>query len=78
MAGFDAASGRLCRARSDGQAGGCDRGFERQAHGLRLDVPEMAALYSDSPGRTILISRIRFDSDGGLTIFDVDGHPMSR
>ena len=64
-----AATGRLVDATVDSSG---------RLIGLRLDVPEMAALYSDSPGRTILISRIRFDSDGGLTIFDVDGHPMSR
>jgi hypothetical protein len=64
-----AATGRLVDATVDSRG---------RLIGLRLDVPEMTALYPDSPGRTILISRIRFDSDGGVTIFDVDGHPMSR
>lgn len=43
--------------------------------GLRLDMPELTALRS---GSRIVTGAVRFESDGGVTIFDVDGNPMSR
>ena len=46
--------------------------------GLRLDIPELSALDPDASVRRIETGAVRFRPDGGVTIFDVDGDPMSR
>ena len=46
--------------------------------GLRLDMPELSALDPDASGQRIETGAVRFRPDGGVTIFNVDGDPMSR
>jgi hypothetical protein len=46
--------------------------------GLRLDIPELAALGPDASVQRIETGAVRFRPDGGVTIFNVDGDPMSR
>lgn len=46
--------------------------------GLRLDIPELAALGHDASVQRIETGAVRFRPDGGVTIFNVDGDPMSR
>jgi hypothetical protein len=46
--------------------------------GLRLDIPELAALGPDASVQRIETGAVRFQPDGGVTIFNVDGDPMSR
>ena len=46
--------------------------------GLRLDSPELAALGPDASVQRIETGAVRFRPDGGVTIFNVDGDPMSR
>ena len=46
--------------------------------GLRLDIPELAALGHDASVQRIETGAVRFQPDGGVTIFNVDGDPMSR
>ena len=46
--------------------------------GLRLDIPELSALGHDASVQRIETGAVRFRPDGGVTIFNVDGDPMSR
>jgi hypothetical protein len=46
--------------------------------GLRLDIPELSALDPDAPVQRIETGAVRFRPDGGVTIFNADGDPMSR
>lgn len=46
--------------------------------GLRLDIPEMSALFPEASGQRIETGPVRFQPDGGVTIFDLNGDPMSR
>lgn len=46
--------------------------------GLRLDIPELSALGPDASVQRIETGAVRFRPDGGVTIFNVDGDPMSR
>jgi hypothetical protein len=64
-----AATGRLVDATVDAKG---------RLIALRLDMPEMGALFTGSHGQPIETGPVRFHPDGGVTIFDVHGNPMSR
>lgn len=64
-----AATGRLVDATVDAKG---------RLLSLRLDMPEMGALYTERRGQPIETGPVRFQPDGGVTILDVHGNPMSR
>jgi len=64
-----AATGRLVDATADSRG---------RLIAVRLDLPEMGTLYPDAAGRPIATGPLRFNPDGSVTIFDVEGNPMSR
>lgn len=64
-----AATGRLVDATVDARG---------RLISLRLDMPEMDALFREGRGRRVETGPVRFHPDGRVTIFDVHGNPMSR
>lgn len=64
-----AATGRLVDATIDSQG---------RLISMRLDLPEMTAVFPDAAGQRIVTGPVRFHRDGKVEIFDADGNPMSR
>ena len=46
--------------------------------GVRLELPELTELHADSPRRAVATGPVRLHREGGVTIFDPAGNPMSR
>ena len=64
-----AATGRLVDATLDSRG---------RLVSMRLDMPEMSALFPNAAGQRVETGPVRFHPDGRVTIFGLDGKPMSR
>ena len=64
-----AATGRLVDATLDSRG---------RLVSMRLDMPEMSALFPNAAGQRVETGAVRFHPDGRVTIFGLDGKPMSR